>query len=169
MCKTTQFIYSCNHVASHQFRSSVCGSQPYCHIIDDEAILPYPCRACKRRAHKSPSPRCDVTSESGQESDARDFEVGSPWSDGFDLDLPQEFQNKRWYIPSRCFVDIGFRNLDPFNTGRSVEKGHKRAKPWPSPCCARARRDGVYQATRLEGIEFRIRGKIVDSKCGSQC
>lgn len=119
-----------------------------------------------RRALNPPKPR---TTESREDSDIRDYEVASPWTAGFDLALPERLQNKKWYIPSRCFIDIGFKNLDPFDTGRNVESGHKKGKSRLSECCARARRDGVYQATRLEGIEFRVRGKIVDSKCGSQC
>lgn len=169
MCTTTQFVYSCAHPASHQFRSSICGQQPHCKITDTDAILPHACRACKRRALRRWNSRLHDMVRSRQESDVRDFEIGSPWSDGFDLELPKDLQNKRWYIPSRCFIDIGFSNLDPFDTGRGVEEGHQKSKPWASTCCDRARRDGVYQATRLEGPEYRIRGKIVDSKCGSQC
>jgi hypothetical protein len=36
-----------------------------------------------------------------------------------------------------------------------------------SPCCLRETRDGPYKATRLEGPDERVRGRIVDSFCES--
>ncbi len=194
MCATTQYLFNCLHPATHCFRTNVCRGVGHrnCHISDRHKMLPYPCRDC---AHKPQKMR-------------RDFPLSG---------LPAGYQatgdepaNEIWVVPTRCFVDIGFRTLDPFRTrhvvsglarpaamsqglgavpreslcettqfaeDRSVDyevrpcryshvDGTKENREL-SPCCMRQRRYGAFQATRLEGYDDRIRGKIVDSFCQS--
>ena len=194
MCRTTQYLFNCLHPATHCFRTGLCrivGNRK-CHISDHHKLLPHPCREC---AHKPQRLRTELA-------------MGNLPA-GY-LAMGDEPANEIWVVPTRCFVDIGFRTLDPFGTGDVVSElaksgamalglgavprelpcdatqvaktgnmeydvlpckySHMEVVPQKrqlSPCCLRQRRYGAFQATRLEGYEDRIRGKIVDSFCQS--
>jgi hypothetical protein len=177
MCVTNEYIFSCKHPASYRFRTSICRNpaSSSCRIRDENSMLPYACPKCAAKSRTRNGKRENERIRQRQ-------------------DINIMVARKIWYIPSRCFIDTGFQNLDPFGTGFGVETvDQARAKtplspiskiplimdgrsasaniaaqvPQPSPCCLRSRRMGAYQATRLEGIEDRQRGRIVDSFCGS--
>jgi hypothetical protein len=177
MCITSQYLYICLHPASYRFRTSICRNpaSSSCRIRDENSALPYACPKCavKLRIQK----RKQATEQIQRNTDINIMVA-----------------KKTWYIPSRCFIDTGFQNLDPFGTEvktESTEHSSLRSPPspipkvplivderyvnvWdakpprqPSPCCLKSARVGAYQATRLEGIEDRQRGRIMDSFCGS--
>jgi hypothetical protein len=177
MCTTSQYLYVCFHAASYRFRTSICHSpaSSSCHIRDENSILPYACSKCGVRSR----------TRNGKHASKRARQQ---------TDISIMVAKKIWYIPSRCFIDTGFQTLDPFGTGIEAEstdqadprsplspifkvplimdatsiKARGTGKPQqPSPCCLNSRRNGAYQATRLEGLEDRERGRIVDSFCGS--
>lgn len=176
MCTTSQYLYNCSHPASYRFRTSICRdpASSTCRIRDENSFLPYTCTKCaaKTRTRK-----------------------GADERSRYSTDIKIMVAKKTWHIPSRCFVDAGFQNLDPFGTGIETETPN-RARPQsllistpggpltmdetgisdralghprdPSPCCLKSSRIGAFQATRLEGVEDRQRGRIVDSFCGSR-
>lgn len=172
MCATSQYLYFCSHPASYRFRTGICRNpaSSSCRIRDENCVLHFPCH------------RCSTKTRSAGERIKRS------------TDTNIMVAKNTWYIPSRCFIDTGFQNLDPFGTGIPVESADQagsqsplspisrvplfmKAKSTnvigcgeprqPSPCCLKSRRMGAYQATRLEGPEDRHRGRIVDSFCGS--
>ena len=177
MCTTSQYLYVCSHPASYRFRTSIClnPASSSCRIRDDNSVLPYTCSKC------APERRVRNAKQGGK-----------PIMQTTDMNIM--VARKTWYIPSRCFIDTGFQNLNPFGSGIEVDS-HENARPrsplspisrlplnkngrgagfsatkqprHPSPCCLKSRRTGAYQATRLEGLEDRQRGRIVDSFCGS--
>src|SRR5271154_2991000 len=110
MCTTTQYLYICCHPATHRFRNAVCiaPNSRICRIQDGNSTLPYSCLSCAAKGYSMP-----IFNISTLEPD-----------DGKDL-----FKDV-WHIPSRCFVDVGFRTLDPFKTGEDVE-GLLRKSPVP--------------------------------------
>jgi hypothetical protein len=192
MCTTHQVLFLCSHQATHRFRTAVCrnANRGGCGIYDETEVLSYPCKNCAalmstkgpRRSH----------------GDDRRWRKPRP--------LPTRLLNASWYVPSRCFVDVGFQTLDPFGVGvhqedttepqacsqraeisplgwhreivvsksavETAQQGSWKAtrgdKMWSfSLCCHRASRRGGYEATRLEGPDERISGRIVDSFCES--
>ncbi len=177
MCTTSQYLYNCSHPASYRFRTSMCHhpATSSCRIRDENSFLPYTCVKCaaKNRTRK------------GTQADERSR---------YSTDINIMVAKKTWYIPSRCFVDTGFQNLDPFGTGIEAENGGQtgpqsplasipggplivhetstnyRSSGFPrnlSPCCFKSSTMGAYQATRLEGLDDRHRGRIMDNFCGS--
>ena len=177
MCTTSQYLYNCSHPASYRFRTSICRdpASSTCRIRDENSFLPYTCPKCaaKTRTRK------------GKQADERSR---------YSTDIKIMVAKKTWHIPSRCFVDAGFQNLDPFGMGIETETANRarpqspltptpggpltmdetgisdRAHEHPrhlSPCCLKSSKMGAYQATRLEGVEDRQRGRIMDSLCGS--
>lgn len=177
MCKTTQYLYLCSHSATYRFRTSICRNPAAssCRIRDENSILPYACSKCTARTR----------TRNGRQAGERIRQS---------TDINIIVAKNIWYIPSRCFIDTGFQSLDPFGTGSEAESDDQagsqsplspisrvplimdgsranniatRQPRQPSPCCVKSRRMGAYQATRLEGIEDRQRGRIVDSFCGS--
>lgn len=177
MCTTSQYIYNCFHPASHRFRTLVCRNpaSSSCRVRDENSFLPSSCPKC------AANPRI----RSKEQASGRSKQ---------DTDLHIMIAKKTWHIPSRCFIDIGFQNLDPFRTetktegaddaglrsarstlskgplimnGRSAHAWNAEQSRKPSPCCLKSARSGAYQATRLEGVEDRQRGRIMDSLCGS--
>lgn len=192
MCTTTQVLFLCSHQATHRFRTGVCrnANRDRCSISDETEVLSYPCKGCAALTSKMGRRRGD-----GGE---RRWQMPHPF--------PERLLNVSWYVPSRCFVDVGFQTLDPFGVGEHQEdiaeplaysqraeispSGGDREimvsrRPvetlqhgsWKAPrgnemwslslCCHRATRQGGYQATRLEGLDERISGRIVDSFCES--
>lgn len=178
MCTTSQYLYNCSHPASYRFRTSMCHNpaSSSCHIRDENSVFPYTCTKCAAK----------IRTRKGKQAAERSR---------YSTDVNIMVAKKTWYIPSRCFVDAGFQNLDPFGTGIEREiSGHagpqsslisiagrasvmdetatnyKSARPSRqlSPCCLRSSTMGAYQATRLEGLEDRQRGRIMDSLCGSR-
>ena len=184
MCSTTQYLYSCSHPATHRFRNSRCPTpnSRSCRIRDGNVYLPQMCRYCVARGRTQPL-----------------FNLIMPTTKG--APGTQDLYNETWHVPSRCFVDIGFRTLDPFGTGEDAHSTEQsrlttpqnlnfealtelaamdeidscgQLKAWPrklrrepSPCCLKERRLGAFEATRLEGYQDRLEGRIIDSACFS--
>lgn len=97
MCATIQYIFRCDHPATGRFRNELCASPGVrgCWTHDTTTYLRYPCKKCAMQDVWMMTP--------------------VPVDDG-----PY---NDTWYIPSICFVDVGFRSLDPFQDDRrSVPK-----------------------------------------------
>jgi hypothetical protein len=183
MCTTTRYLYLCSHPATYRFRTSLCPlakstsnptspvptysnrthyySAPKCRIADTNTYLPAACPKCAGKSR----------TRNGKQAGEQIRKM---------LDREGVVKRVDWYVPSRCFIDAGFSNLDPFGTGLKDAKAGEFAegemeeqgqgqgrRRQPSPCCEKARRMGPYQSTRLEGEEDRMRGRIVDSFCGS--
>ncbi|KAI1614631.1 hypothetical protein EDD37DRAFT_110381 [Exophiala viscosa] len=94
MCKTVQYVWLCSHAATKRFRNSICDSAGVreCHIQDATTVVGHPCEECIKR-------RASMTwVGNGSEYPALDDD---------------------WYVPSRCFIDVGFRTLDPFQEDKS--------------------------------------------------
>jgi hypothetical protein len=89
MCTTVRYYFNCQHPATHRFRNNTCefSNSRACRIRDANSQLKFPCRRCLLRQ-------------------------------GFRRQIPAELEchenEQVWHIPSRCFVDVGFRTLDPF-------------------------------------------------------
>jgi len=94
MCTTRQYLFLCSHPATHRFRNAVCDAPSVwgCRIHDFNVYLRLPCTKCADRG---------MPAMYGQ----HDF--------AFD---------DQWHIPSRCFIDVGFQTLNPFD-----ESGRRRA------------------------------------------
>jgi hypothetical protein len=92
MCVTVQYLFNCGHEATHRFRTNMCpiARSRDCRIQDTNKWLGFPCRRCAKSRHSSWKRYC-----AGAHADSDQF-----------VD--------HWAIPSRCFVDVGFRTLDPF-------------------------------------------------------
>jgi hypothetical protein len=89
MCTTTQYFFCCGHPATHRFRTELCPQSKgrTCRIRDTNRFIEGECRKCQLyRQTRRRIPR-------GRNQDAFD-------------DI--------WYIPTRCFVDVGFQSLNPF-------------------------------------------------------
>ena len=41
--------------------------------------------------------------------------------------MPDRVLDEVWHVPSRCFVDVGFCNLDPFGVGENLENAAEAA------------------------------------------
>ena len=94
MCKTVLYVWMCGHPATKRFRNSICDSAGVqeCHVEDVTTVIGYPCSRCiKQRARMT-------WVGSGAENPALDDD---------------------WYVPSRCFIDVGFRSLNPFQDDKS--------------------------------------------------
>lgn len=176
MCTTKRYVFLCQHPATHRFRDTVCDSPSVrgCVVRDFNIQLTYPCKKCFNRG-----------------IGAMHVRIPDP---AFDDDV--------WHVPSRCFFDVGYRTLNPFQEGRSPdscrptspaeppipENGHsliqaqieedssvcKRLirrltlkRKAESPCCARDSQGSPFLATRIEGSEQRIRGRIMEDRCES--
>ncbi|KAF7505650.1 hypothetical protein GJ744_000585 [Endocarpon pusillum] len=179
MCTTSQYLYNCSHPASYRFRTSTCRdpASSTCRIRDENSFLPYTCTKCAANTR---------TRKGKLETDERNR---------YSTDVKIMVAKKTWHIPSRCFVDAGFQNLDPFGVGIETETPNRARLQSPltsipggaltmdetgisdrvlghprdlSPCCLKSSGRGAYQATRLEGVEDRERGRIVDSFCDSR-
>jgi hypothetical protein len=85
-------MFSCGHPAAHHFRNEACSlsTTRLCHIKDTDSWLRFPCR------------RCIIVRQ------ANGIKVKTA------EDAVHDEYNDVWHIPSRCFVDVGFRTLDPF-------------------------------------------------------
>ena len=177
MCTTNQYVYTCSHPAAYRFRTGICcnPASRSCRIRDENFVLPYTCPRCAAKAR----------TQNGKER----IEQIRQKPDNNIL-----VAKKTWYIPSRCFIDSGFQNLDPFGTGLETEGADQAGRrpafssisklssiregtnandefmkksQQPISCCLESRRMGAYRATRLEGLGDRVGGKIVDSLCRS--
>lgn len=89
MCTTTQYFFCCGHPATHRFRNQICPQLKgrNCRIRDTNRFIEGECRKCQQE-RQNRRQRPVVRS----------------------LDSFEDV----WYIPARCFVDVGFRTLDPF-------------------------------------------------------
>jgi hypothetical protein len=105
---TIQYYFCCGHPATHRFRNQLCQQskgRSMCRIRDVSKFIDSECRRCALdRLRRAQSSR--------------------PRPTAFD-DV--------WYIPTRCFVDIGFRTLDPFLSGSSEPKSPLTGVPTLSP------------------------------------
>lgn len=186
MCTTRRYLYLCCHPATNRFRNTACDNHSGrgCRPRDFNVYLAYPCRECCKNGMQSVDTGVDKT----------DFVFSDTW-----------------YIPSRCFIDSGFRTLDPFQDEpmsslpstpvitsvvdppsrpgsciappettppftpfwlkdelslyRKLFRRVTKRKQALSTCCAREKRNGPVQRTRLEGRDFRRAGKIVENRC----
>jgi hypothetical protein len=95
MCSTIQYLFSCGHPATHRFRNQQCPQSMgrVCRIRDTNRLLVGECR------------KCIIERERRQREVSR---FGAK-------DLALRYEDT-WYVPTRCFIDVGFRTLDPFNT-----------------------------------------------------
>lgn len=109
MCTTTQYLFQCSHAASHRFRNAVCDAKgtPECQLRDLNSVLPEPCH------------RCTVTARAWPILNVLNLKPNKE----------QELYQDTWHIPSRCFIDCGFGNLDPFG----AEEGDFPALPEQKP------------------------------------
>lgn len=92
MCTTVQYLFRCGHPATHRFRNQLCQQSKcrVCRIKDTNKFLEGECRKCQQMPQQR------------QQS--------------FRFKEPAAFEDT-WFIPTRCFVDIGYRTLDPFHSG----------------------------------------------------
>lgn len=175
MCTTDQYIYICSHPAAYRFRTAICRNPTshQCRIRNENSVLPYTCPKCAAK----------TGARNGNQ-------VVEKIRQRTDIDIM--VVKKTWYIPSRCFIDTGFQNLDPFGTGLEAERANQAhrqpsvlftSRPLsssngaranvevmgeprqPSPCCPKSKRIDAYPAMRLEGLGGREMGRIVDSFC----
>lgn len=174
---TTQYLFSCQHAATHRFRNDVCELSKLgdCHIKDTNRWLPFSCRRCASK--KLGRWRKHIA--------------------GFDQSI--EALNDVWYVPSRCFVDVGFSNPDPFKascnsegkvpcttspeSSPTTQMPHSTCSESPSGCtispnrltqhknprlcCEATAKRGAFQAVRLEGRGDRVEGRICENHCKS--
>jgi hypothetical protein len=103
MCTTTKYLFNCGHEATHRFRSDMCSQarSRHCHIRDTNKWLSFTCRKCSANRLGWWRKYCSGTQQNNETYD------------------------DAWCIPSRCFVDVGYSNLDPFGT----ETGSKPVSP----------------------------------------
>ena len=178
MCTTVRYYFGCDHPATHRYRSDTCAA-PHtraCRVKDTNRRLQFSCRRCLLRQGIN----VQILAE---------HEITEP--------------SDIWHIPTRCFVDVGFRTLDPFRDDKSQpvsplsptptilspltcrtpstrrhlpnDDRSKCAKLFAkvmrfkkiSPCCEERARRGAYPAVRLEDIENRIEGRVMDDHCES--
>lgn len=94
MCTTRRYLFLCSHPATHRFRNTLCESPSVrgCKVHDFNVYLRCPCKKCANRGMPS---------------------VHMP--------TPEIAFNDTWHIPSRCFVDVGYRTLNPFHEDKSSE------------------------------------------------
>lgn len=97
MCTTVQYLFRCGHPATHRFRNQLCQQSKcrVCRIRDTNKFLEGECRKCQQIPQK-------------RQQSSRFKE-------------PAAFEDT-WFIPTRCFVDIGYRTLDPFHSGTEPEE-----------------------------------------------
>ena len=133
MCTTSQYFYSCAHPATHRFRNSLCArarnprgtSRARCRIRDDNENLSYPCPRCHQRAereevlHRSP-----VGVKRTKIPGRREVHT---------LEM-RHVREAVWFVPSRCFIDIGYSNLDPFGVGEEERPCSPRIEGFESVC-----------------------------------
>jgi hypothetical protein len=180
MCTTVQFFFSCGHQATHRFRNATCPTEysKTCRVRDKNQWLKFMCRRCILRCQQQ----------------------------GVKVYVPTDADHKQyediWHIPSRCFVDVGFRNLDPFQdtssppvspTSPATTLASPRSeKPPPTmrifrddrgkcarlmakvmrfnkvnQCCEDRGRKGAFPAVRVEGIENRHEGRMMEDRCSA--
>ncbi|KAJ4505911.1 hypothetical protein HRR83_008426 [Exophiala dermatitidis] len=96
MCTTRRYFFLCCHPATHRFRNTVCADPDVrgCVVHDYNVYLRQPCKKCANQGWPA-------TCTAGAEQ-------------------PFAFDDT-WYIPSRCFVDVGFRTLNPFASNDGVD------------------------------------------------
>ncbi|KAK5050800.1 hypothetical protein LTR84_003359 [Exophiala bonariae] len=115
MCRVKQFAFSCGHPATESFRYRLCqapGTET-CMVIDDRYDLNSPCHRCirweARRTTQNFQEIENLTARGWEETNRRVFYNG---------DSALDFE---WHVPSRCFIDVGFRSLDPFGDDKKKQ------------------------------------------------
>ena len=104
MCTTNQVVFKCSHRATHRYRTNVCqtANRRECWIWDQTSVFPFPCRDCvvpdRQKRRRCGGGGCNESSQ----QEGR---------------LPDRLLDEMWHVPSRCFVDVGFKTLDPFGVG----------------------------------------------------
>ena len=116
MCTTNQIVFKCSHRATYRYRTSVCqtASRRKCYIWDQTSVLPFPCRNCVVPDRQNRR-RCG----GGGLKESSQQEGG----------LPYRLLDETWHVPSRCFVDVGFKTLDPFGMGEDRKNATETAVP----------------------------------------
>lgn len=96
MCITRRYLFICRHPASHRFRNALCDSAGTrgCNIMDYNYLLQNPCKKCARSGVHG------RVLANGLVEDEHAFEID-------------------WHVPTRCFIDVGFRSLNPFEEDRN--------------------------------------------------
>ena len=144
MCVTTQYLFSCGHAATHRFRTELCGSSKSrkCHVKDINKWLAFTCRKCSKN----------------KQGWWKKQVAGPPPG--------EEEDDEVWYVPSRCFVDIGFSNLDPFAAnGDEEELSPRSSSPEPVPLTPRTRSRHSYIPQRCENFLNRMARHKKPSDC----
>jgi hypothetical protein len=95
MCTTRRYLFLCSHPATHRFRNEICESPSVrgCRVQDYHVYLRQPCVKCQQRGMASV-----YTGEK------------------------EPIYEDLWHIPPRCFVDIGFQKLDPFEVNGTMSE-----------------------------------------------
>jgi hypothetical protein len=133
MCRVNQFVFSCGCPATERFRYKLCRSpnSESCVIEDDDYKLNFRCRRCivHEILTESIQPKHDRTEDNtrqwssaptlGKADNRYCWLIDARFSEGernfWEEDPGLDFE---WIVPSRCFVDPGFRSLDPFEDDR---------------------------------------------------
>lgn len=192
MCTTSQVLYVCSHQATHRFRTGVCrnANSARCNIHDETEVLSIPCRNCAALTGNRRRRRGDGHHDSSQQQCALPkrllhatwhvpsrcfvnigFQTLDPFGVGVYQGDPAETagRSQRAEIsPFATHMQL-VASRSPVQTDRSRRRKFVEGpENWrPSWCCRRETRGGAYEATRLEGPEQRIEGRIMDSLCES--
>jgi hypothetical protein len=192
MCTTNQVLYVCSHQATHRFRTGVCRNAicGRCTIHDETEVLSYPCMDCaalvSKNQHRCGHGRGRMWQKQGPLSSrllnatwhvpSRCFvDVGFQTLDPFGVGLHQEDPEQTLVRSQRADISPFGEHVELVGNRSPVETvQHGRWKfargneIWSlSPCCLRETGYGAYQATRLEGPDERVSGRIMDSFCES--
>jgi hypothetical protein len=193
MCTTNQVLFVCSHQATHRFRTGVCrqANCGRCKIYDATEILSFPCMDCAAILNDKRRKCGDGHDRPFQEQGRMPHRLlNTTWhvpsrcfvDAGFQtlnpFGVPEYRKNasqsptqlrRAEFSPSGMHMEL-VANRSPVLTdecGRG--RVSKRNQNWPlGSCCLREAREGAYQATRLEGWEDRINGRIMDSCCESE-
>lgn len=192
MCTTNQVLFVCSHQATHRFRTGVCrlANRGRCKIYDATEILSFPCMDCaaifndtrrkcgdgRDRPFQEQGPLPNTLLNATWHVPSRCF-VDAGFQTLNPFGVPEARENaaqslvrphRPEFSPSGMHVEL-VSNPSPVLTDtygrRRVSKGNQNRQL--NSCCMRETREGAYQATRLEGREERINGRIMDSFCES--
>jgi hypothetical protein len=101
MCTTKKYLYVCECPASSEFRNDLCETPGLgrCRLVENFVFLREPCHHCietRDELLEVPVNGADSSDDSCDDVDDEDV----------------------WQMPTRCFIDCGFKTLDPFKADR---------------------------------------------------